>query len=94
MEISLEHISIMQNLRLTIEQVAKIIGVKKTTLRYWERLFPEFLVPGRTATQRREYTFEDVEMIKLIKQSVENDHLTAEGVRVRLKGMGYEAGLP
>lgn len=71
-------------LMLTIEQVSQLTGVRKSTLRYWERSFEEFLRPARTHSNRREYTMEDLDLIKTIKRLLEEEHLTSEGVRLRL----------
>lgn len=72
------------NLKLTIDQVSRITGVKKVTLRYWEKSFGEFLQPGRTNSQRREYSMTDLEIIDNIKKLLEEEHLTNQGVRLRL----------
>jgi DNA-binding transcriptional MerR regulator len=72
------------NFKLTIDQVSRLTGVKKVTLRYWEKSFGEFLQPDRTDSQRRAYTMEDLEMIDSIKKLLEEEHLTNQGVRLRL----------
>ena len=43
------------NLMLTIEQVSHLTGVRKSTLRYWEKSFEDYLRPMRTQSNRREY---------------------------------------
>jgi DNA-binding transcriptional MerR regulator len=73
------------DLKLTIDQVSRLTGVKKVTLRYWEKNFGDFLHPGRTGTQRREYSMEDLEIIDSIKKLLEVEHLTNQGVRIRLE---------
>jgi|UniRef100_A0A7C5EPT0 DNA-binding transcriptional MerR regulator len=73
-----------QNLMLTIDQVSQLTGVRKSTLRYWEKSFEEFLKPARTQSNRREYTMEDLDLVKTIKRLLEEEHLTSEGVRLRL----------
>lgn len=72
------------NLKLTIDQVSRLTGVKKVTLRYWEKSFGEFLQPDRTDSQRRAYTMADLEMVDSIKKLLEEEHLTNQGVRLRL----------
>jgi DNA-binding transcriptional MerR regulator len=72
------------NLKLTIDQVSRLTGVKKVTLRYWEKSFGEFLQPARTDSQRRAYTMADLEMVDSIKKLLEEEHLTNQGVRLRL----------
>jgi DNA-binding transcriptional MerR regulator len=75
---------ISKNLMLTIEQISHLTGVSKSTLRYWEKSFNDFLKPGRTPSNRREYTLEDLDRVKAIKRVLEQEHLTAYGVRLRL----------
>jgi DNA-binding transcriptional MerR regulator len=74
----------LNGIMLNIEQVSRLTGVKKSTLRYWERSFDDFLRPTRTTTQRREYSLEDLRQVETIKQLVEEEHLTNLGVRLRL----------
>jgi DNA-binding transcriptional MerR regulator len=76
-----------QNLMLTIEQVSQLTGVRKSTLRYWEKSFEEFLKPARTHSNRREYTMEDLNLVRTIKRLLEEEHLTSEGVRLMLLKM-------
>lgn len=73
------------NLMLTIDQVSQLSGVRKSTLRYWEKSFEEYLRPARTHSNRREYTMDDLDKVKTIKRLLEEEHLTSEGVRVRLE---------
>ena len=81
----MEKIGITQNLMLTIDQISQLTGVRKSTLRYWEKSFDDFLKPARTQSNRREYTIEDLDRIKAIKHLLEQEHLTAYGVRMRLQ---------
>jgi DNA-binding transcriptional MerR regulator len=60
-----------QDLMLSIEQVSQLTGVRKSTLRYWEKSFEEFLKPARTQSNRREYTMEDLNLVKTIKRLLE-----------------------
>jgi len=75
---------VAQDLMLTIDQISQLTGVRKSTLRYWEKSFDEFLRPARTHSNRREYTMEDLDMIKAIKRLLEDEHLTTQGVRLKL----------
>ena len=89
-----------RNILLSIDQVARLTGVKKSTLRYWEKTFQEYLRPTRTYSKRREYSIEEVNTIETIKKLLEEEHLTNIGVKMRLKGMngngngGYNKRLP
>ena len=75
---------ISDNLMLTIDQISQLTGVAKSTLRYWEKSFNLCLRPSRTPSNRREYTWEDLERIKTIKLLLDQEHLTSQGVRLRL----------
>ena len=77
--------SFAYNLMLTIDQISQITGIRKSTLRYWEKSFDDFLKPARTRSNRREYTVEDLDRIKAIQRLLEQEHLTAYGVHVRLQ---------
>ena len=81
-----------QELMLTIEQVSQLTGVRKSTLRYWEKSFEEFLKPARTQSNRREYTMEDLDLVKTIKRLLDEEHLTSEGVRLMLLKMFPQRG--
>ncbi len=81
-----------QDLMLTIEQVSQLTGVRKSTLRYWEKSFEEFLKPARTHSNRREYTMEDLNLVKTIKRLLDEEHLTSEGVRLMLLRMFPQHG--
>ena len=71
-------------LMLTIDQISQLTGVRKTTLRYWEKSFDEFLKPARTDSNRREYTLEDLDLVKTIKRLLDEEHLTSQWVRLKL----------
>lgn len=77
--------------KLTIDQVSRLTGVKKGTLRYWEKSFGEFLQPTRTDSQRREYSMADLEIIDSIKKLLEEEHLTKRGVKIRLEQQNGKA---
>ena len=82
-----------QDLMLTIEQVSQLTGVRKSTLRYWEKSFEEFLKPARTHSNRREYTMEDLNLVRTIKRLLDEENLTSEGVRLMLLKMFPQHGI-
>jgi len=83
----MEKINVTTSLMLTIDQISQLTGVRKSTLRYWEKSFDDFLKPARTQSNRREYTMDDLDRVKAIKQLLEQEHLTAYGVRLRLQAL-------
>lgn len=68
----------------SISEVAKIIGVNETALRFWEKEFKE-INPRRSSRGVRFYSNEDLETIKLIHYLTKEKGLTLEGVRKRLR---------
>jgi DNA-binding transcriptional MerR regulator len=83
-------LEIGRNILLSIDQVARLTGVRKSTLRYWEKIFQEYLQPIRTFSKRREYSIDEVNTIEIIKKLLEEDNLTNVGVKKRLKVYGVQ----
>ncbi|MGI6242136.1 MAG: MerR family transcriptional regulator [Prevotella sp.] len=50
----------------SIKEVAQIIGVNESTLRYWETEFPDLKPKTVASTKVRQYTEKDIEDIKVI----------------------------
>jgi DNA-binding transcriptional MerR regulator len=80
-------IDILDKIGLNIDQVSQMTGVKKTTLRYWEKEFSEYLKPVRTDSRRRQYSLEEVEKVAVLKQLIEEEKYKSAGVRLKL-GLG------
>ncbi len=49
----------------SIKEVAEMVGVNESTLRYWEKEFP-FLKPKVASNKVRQYMEKDIEQVKLI----------------------------
>ncbi|MGL4209521.1 MAG: MerR family transcriptional regulator [Candidatus Adiutrix sp.] len=77
-------INVWEKVNLSIDQVSQLTGVKKTTLRYWEKEFSDYLKPERTETQRRQYSLEEVEKVSVLKQLIEDEKYKSAGVRLKL----------
>ena len=60
-----------KNLKLyySIKEVAQMVGVSESTLRFWEKEFP-YLKPKTNANNVRQYTEKDIEQVKLINNLV------------------------
>ena len=76
--------AVLRDIPLSISQVEMITGVPKTTLRYWERVFQEYLDPNRTGGNQRSYTMEDVQRILTIKRLLKIEMYTVSGAKRRL----------
>ncbi|MCX7641573.1 MAG: helix-turn-helix domain-containing protein [Elusimicrobiales bacterium] len=63
----------------TIEEASKITGIKKYTLRYWERKIG-LIKPIRLDSKHRRYTQLDIEIIEKIKEMISNGY-SLEGIK-------------
>jgi MerR family transcriptional regulator, light-induced transcriptional regulator len=52
-----------------INSVSKMTGISAFVIRAWERRY-NAVIPGRTGTNRRFYTEEDIEKLRLLKEAV------------------------
>lgn len=75
-----------KNLKLyySISEVAEMLGVNESLLRYWEKEFPQ-LSPKKAGRGVRQYRKEDVETAKLIYHLVKERGMTLPGARQRMK---------
>lgn len=69
----------------SISQVNALTGVPRSTIRFWEKRFTEFLDPTRTAGNQRRYDENAVELIQRINHLVKEQGYTLEGVRKHLQ---------
>lgn len=63
-----------------IGEVATLLNLKTSVLRFWESEFPE-LQPQRSAKGHRAYREQDVAVLKRIKQLLHEQGMTIEGAR-------------
>ena len=50
----------------SIKEVAQQLGVNESTLRYWEKEFPQLKPKPQALNKVRQYTAEDMELLKAI----------------------------
>lgn len=55
-----------------INEVAEILNIPESTLRYWEKRFT-IIKPKRTESGRRMYTPDDIEKIRMVYYLVKED---------------------
>ncbi|MCQ2224539.1 MAG: MerR family transcriptional regulator [Paludibacteraceae bacterium] len=66
-----------------INEVAQLLGVEASTLRYWETEFPS-LSPRRNDTGKRLYTESDIEDARRIYFLLKKKNLTIKGAQAAL----------
>lgn len=67
-----------------IKDVAEMLDVSPSTLRYWETEFPE-CAPRRSKTNIRYYTVQDIETIRIINYLLKIKGLKIEAAREQLR---------
>jgi DNA-binding transcriptional MerR regulator len=71
-----------EKIKYTIEQVSEIVGVSKSKLRYWEKVYP--LIINRTPTNRRRYSQETIDTFQRIKE-LDADGFNVRGIKKQLE---------
>lgn len=66
-----------------IRDVAEMLGVPPSTLRFWEKEFPEY-APRRSSGNTRYYTPADIEKFRMIHYLLKGEGLRIEAARERL----------
>ncbi len=72
----------------SISQVNALTGVPKSTIRFWEKEFSDFLRPLRTQGNQRRYDHTDVETIQKIDKLVNEVGYTLDGARRQMSANG------
>lgn len=69
----------------TISEVAKMFDLNETTLRFWEKEFPQQIAPKKGARNVRHYTKDDLEKIRVVNNLVRVRGLKIAAARELLK---------
>lgn len=68
-----------------IGEVAKLLDVKPSVLRYWEKAFVQFVKPIRNLHGDRLYQQKDIEFFRKVHYYIKVEKLTIKGTIERLK---------
>ena len=82
----------IQKQYFSISEVANMIGVNASLLRFWEKEFKQ-IKPKTNARGKRSYTTKDIEIVRSVYVLVKEQGFTLEGARKALKsrkGMGAD----
>lgn len=80
----------LQKRYFSISEVAKMLEVKPSLLRFWEKQFKQ-IAPKTNARGKRAYKQEDIDLIRRIYDLVKVQGLTLEGARKSLVARKGEA---
>lgn len=70
-----------------IGEVAEVLQVRTSVLRFWESEF-SFLKPEKSTTGQRLYSKNEVELILQVKRLLYDEKFTIEGVKKRISPKG------
>jgi len=73
-----------QKLFFKIEEVSRLTKIDKATIESWEKEF-SFLQPGLTGSGQKIFRAKDVEMIKRIKELLDQKSVTLAGTRRKIE---------
>lgn len=75
----------MSKIYYSISEVAEMLSVNKSLLRFWEKEFDSLIKPHKNVKGTRFYKEEDIEVIKLIYFLVKEQGLTLAGAKKKIK---------
>jgi DNA-binding transcriptional MerR regulator len=75
----------MSKLYYSISEVATMLSVNQSLLRFWEKEFEELITPHKNPKGTRAYTEENIETLKLIYHLVRVQGFTLPGAKKRIK---------
>lgn len=68
----------------TIGEVAEMLGVSTSNIRYWESEFPH-IKPKMNQSGKRAYTDKNIQSVRLIQYLLREKRMTIEGAKLYLK---------
>ena len=78
---------------ISIGDVSRIIGVPSHTIRYWEKEFPQFLVPPRTLGKQRRYGSDQIFKLRKIFAMLKKDGYSIAGAKRALALQNRESNI-
>ncbi len=70
---------------LTLKQVATILDVEQSTVRFWEKEFCDFIKVAKSKGQHKRFTPEHVELLTKIRDLLQVEQYTIKGAKRRLE---------
>ena len=68
-----------------IKEVAEMLGLPQSTLRFWEKEFPTLIKPMRSAHQQRYYRAQDIEKLRMLQYLIKDKGLKIDAARTYLR---------
>ena len=73
-----------RNGHLRVKEVCELLNISPPTLRYWEKEFPEFIHPRRSAGGHRLYDDHNLRKLLEIKHLLRDKFYSIKGVKIYL----------
>lgn len=70
----------------SISDVAAMLHVPASLLRFWEREFPNIIQPHKGSHGRRMYSEADIQTIRIVYDLIKNQGYTLEGAKKHFRG--------
>lgn len=77
---------------LRIKKVSSRLGVPQSTIRYWEKEFPQFVCPKRTNGGQRRYSEQDISNLFKVKSLLHHENKTIDEARIILSQGNADIG--
>ena len=68
----------------SISEVGEILNINQSTIRYWEKQFPELKPKKKTKTSKRKFSNHDVQILFHIKQLLKDEGLSINSAQEKL----------
>lgn len=68
----------------SIGEVGEILNINQSTIRYWEKQFPELKPKKKTKTSKRKFNNLDIQTLFHIKQLLKDDELSINSAKEKL----------
>lgn len=73
-----------ERLYYSISEVGEILNINQSTIRYWEKQFPELKPKKKTKTSKRKFSNFDIQTLFHIKQLLKDDKMSINSAKNEL----------
>ena len=68
----------------SISEVGEILSINQSTIRYWEKQFPDLKPKKKTKTSKRKFNNHDIQTLFFIKQLLKDQELSINSAKEKL----------
>lgn len=74
----------MDDIDLTVDQAAEVLKMSKSTIRFYDKRFADYLEIGRSRGNQRRFTKDTIKRLLHIKHLLQEEGYTIQGARKKL----------